>query len=247
MMKTAILINGQPRFTREFDDFLKNLTNYDELDFFFYIWTAKHNETMFIPPSWPLDKEAVRNKIINTLPENCNLIALEVNDPLEYVVPDHIQRNPWTNPFNVWNNYYSLKQVNLLREQHGVDYDLVIRARGDMGIRNPIDLRSIHNHLVSNPKMIVTPDNLRNGLGYSVNDCIALGTSDTMSIYCNSLDEFETYHKHGVPYHAESLLAHHLNVHGITYPLTGIELVAREYQTPLYLAKPDSVDHGNWS
>jgi hypothetical protein len=246
-MKTAILINAQPRFTREFDDFLDNLKNYDELDFFFYIWTAKHNESMLIPRSWPLDEKSVRNKIINTLPEHCNLIALEVADPPEYIVPDYIQTNPWTNMIHVWNNYYSLKQVNILREQHDVDYDLVIRARGDVGTTTPIDLQVIHDHLMRNPKMIISPDNLRNGLGVSLNDCMAIGTGETMSIYANAIDKFETYHRQGVPYHAETLLACHLNVNGISYPLTGIHQIKNEYQTPRSLSHPDSVDYGRWS
>jgi hypothetical protein len=246
-MKTAILINGQSRFTREFDDFLDNLKNYDELDFFFYIWTAKHDESMLIPRSWPLDKESVRNKIINTLPENCNLIALEVTDPPEYTILKNIQTNPWTNMVHVYNNYYSLKQVNMLREQHDMNYDLVIRARGDVGITTPIDLRAVHTYLMSNPKMILSPDNLRNGLGCSLNDCMAIGTSDTMSIYCNGIDKFETYHAQGVPYHAETLLAHHLNVNRISYPLTGIHQIKNEYQTPRSLSHPDSVDYGRWS
>ena len=246
-MKTAILINAQPRFTREFDEFLDNLKNYNELDFFFYIWTAKHNENMLIPRSWPLDKESVRNKIVNTLPTNSNLIALEVVDPPEYTVPSTIQTNPWTNMRHVWNNYYSLKQVNLLREQHNVDYDLVIRARGDIGVTTPIDLKEIHSHLIKNPKMIVSPDNLRNGLGCSLNDCMSIGTSETMSIYCNAIDKFENYHTQGVPYHAETLLAHHLNVNGIGYPLTGIHQIKNEYQTPRCVSSPDSVDYGRWT
>ena len=246
-MKTAILISGQPRFTREFDDFLDHLKNYDELDFFFYIWKAKHDDHKLIPRSWPVDKESVRDKIINTLPANCNLVALEVNDPPEYVIPSTIQRNPWTNPFNVWNNYYALKQVNMLKEQSGVDYDVVIRARGDIGLATPIDLRSVNTYLKSNPNTIISPDNLRNGLGVSLNDCLAIGTSDAMSIYANAVDKFESYHVRGVPYHAETLLAHHLNVNGISYPLTGIQQIKNEYQTPKCIPNPDTVDYGQWA
>jgi hypothetical protein len=246
-MKTAILISGQPRFTREFDEFLAHLKNYDELDFFFYIWTANHNDHKLIPRSWPVDKESVRNKIVNTLPANCNVMAVEVNNPPAYSVPKTIQTNPWTNPFNVWNNYYALKQVNLLREQSGVDYDLVIRARGDIGLITPVDLTAVYNYLVSAANTIISPDNLRNGIGCSLNDCLAIGTSDTMSVYANAIDKFESYHAQGVPYHAETLLAHHLSANRISYPLTGIQQIKNEYQTPKCIPNPDMVDYGSWT
>jgi hypothetical protein len=41
-MKIAVLIAGQPRFTKEFDHFFENLKNYDQLDFFFYLWTVNY-------------------------------------------------------------------------------------------------------------------------------------------------------------------------------------------------------------
>jgi hypothetical protein len=244
-MKIAVLITGQPRFTREFDDFLDNLEDYDQLDFFFYIWVARHADSMLIPRTWPVAAEDVRSRIIKNLPPKSNLVELVVTDPPEYTPPDWIQRNPWTNPVHVWNNYYALKQVNILREKHN-PYDMVIRTRGDVGIRSKLNLRSVNEFIQANPKIIITPDNLRNGIGFALNDMIAFGTGSAMSIYCNAIDHFEQYHKQGLHYHAETLLGQHLRVNGIVYPLTGIEQVKNEYQTPVSLAHPDFVDYGRW-
>ena len=245
-MKIAVLIAGQPRFTKEFDHFFENLKNYDQLDFFFYLWTARPADSKFIPPSWPLDKELVKEKLINTLPCYCNVARLEINDQPGYTVPDTIQRNPWSNPFNMWYNSYSIKQANLLREQHNVEYDLVIRARADMGLNTPVDIKHIHNFIMENPNSLVLPDNHRNGLGVVCNDMFAIGKSETISIYCNAVDNFELYHSQGVPYHPETLLGHHLNTNKIAYPLIGIQLISREYQEPKGCANPIVIDHGRW-
>ena len=245
-MKIAVLITGQPRFTREFDDFLDNLEDYDQLDFFFYIWTARHEHNMLIPRTWPVAVDDVRARIIKNLPFKSNLIELAVTDPPEYTPPDWIQPNPWTAPFNVWNNYYALKQVNMLREKHG-PYDMVIRSRGDVGIRSKLNLRSVNQFIQTNPKAIITPDNFRHGVGFALNDMIAFGSSAAMSIYCNAIDYFEQYHKQGLHYHAETLLGQHLKVNEIVYPLTGIKQIKNEYQTPVGLPHPDFVDYGRWA
>lgn len=245
-MKIAVLISGQSRFTREFDDFLDNIEDYDQLDFFFYIWTARHEDNMLIPRTWPVSADDVRARIVKNLPPKSNLVELVVTDPPAYTPPDWIQPNPWTAPFNVWNNYYALKQVNMLREQHG-PYDMVIRTRGDVGIRSKLNLRSVNQFIQANLNTIITPDNFRHGVGFALNDMIAFGSSAAMSVYCNAIDYFEQYHKQGLHYHAETLLGQHLKVNGINYPLTGIEQIKNEYQSPLGLPCPDVVDYGRWA
>jgi hypothetical protein len=247
-MKAAILINGQPRFTREFDDLLTNLTAYDQLDFFFYIWKQTHTEHSLIAPQWPNKPVDIQEIIERNLPDNARLVVLQVEPLPGYTTPEWIQLNPWTNPYNVWYNYYSLKQVNLLREQFekiNGKYDMVIRARADVGVRAPVNLKQFDNYLKSNPKHIIVPDNHRNG-GYSVNDMIAFGTSDTMSIYARAMDSFETFHKQGVMYHAETLLGKHLQVNGVSWPSFGIDQVKNEHQNPQRIPNPDTVDYGRW-
>jgi hypothetical protein len=200
---------------------------------------------MLIPRTWPISEEDVRSRIVKNLPPKSNLVELVVTDPPAYTPPDWIQPNPWTAPFNVWNNYYALKQVNMLREQHG-PYDMVIRTRGDVGIRSKLNLRSVNQFIQANLNTIITPDNFRHGVGFAINDMIAFGSSAAMSVYCNAIDYFEQYHKQGLHYHAETLLGQHLKVNGIDYPLTGIEQIKNEYQTPLGLPRPDVVDYGRW-
>jgi hypothetical protein len=146
----------------------------------------------------------------------------------------------------MWHNSYSIKQANLLREQHDIEYDLIIRARADMGLHTPVNLKDIHNFIIANPNSLVLPDNHRNGIGIACNDMFAIGSSKTMSTYCNAVDYFELYHSQGVPYHPETLLGHHLNTNKISYPLTGIRLISREYQEPKDCASPKVIDYGRW-
>jgi len=200
---------------------------------------------MLIPRTWPVAVEDVKSRIIKNLPSKSNLAEIVVTDPPAYSTPNWIQPNIWTNPFNVWHNSYALKQVNILREKHG-PYDMVIRTRGDVGIRSKLNLRSVNQFIQANSNIIIMPDNHRNGIGFAVNDMIAFGSSSVMSIYCNAIDYFEQYHKQGLHYHPETLLGQHLKVNGINYPLTGIEQIKNEYQTPLYVPRPDVVDYGRW-
>jgi hypothetical protein len=244
-MKAAVLISGQPRFTRELDDFLKNLINYDQLDFFFYLWNATAGENEFITPSWPNSVEGIRAKISANLPPNSNIIKLEIVDQPTYNPTKEYKLTPWTNANNMWLMFYGIKKVNQLREEweaeHG-NYDLVIRARPDVGIDKPLDLKYTKEFINQNPNYIIMPNNHRHGIGIAVNDMIGVGAGSTMSVYSNVFDHLDQYHDSNVPYHNETLLGHHLNVNGIQYPATDITVVFRQYHHPHH----GKIDFGNW-
>jgi len=75
---------------------------------------------------------------------------------------------------------------------------------------------------------------------------IAFGHGNTMSIYANAVDQFESLHKEGVLYHAETLLGKHLSNNGISWPNFGIDQVKNEHQNPQRIPNPNTVDYGRW-
>jgi hypothetical protein len=248
-VKIAIQISGQPRFTREFDDYLTKIQDYDQLDFYFYLWNHTNKNHALISSNWPSNLDDIRALMEKNLPKNSNIIELKVVKPPAYTVPSYVQSNPWTNPLNVWYHYYSFKQVSLLRENYeqlNGKYDMVAKARGDAGIKQTISLRQCYSVIQQNPKIIIVPDTHRHGIGYSINDMIAWGSSEAMSIYSRAIDHFEEYHKQGLYYHAETLLGHHLTINGFVWPTFGIEEIKNEYQDPVAIPDPKFVDYGKW-
>lgn len=245
-MKTAVLISGQPRFTREFDDFLSNIKNYGQLDFFFYLWNSKPADSPFIPPSWPDTVEGIRAKIAAQLPPNSNIARVDIVDQPPYEPGRSYNLTPWTNESNMWYMYYGLKQVNQLREEweqaYGT-YDLVIRARPDVGVRSTFDCADMKEYVSINPNCILVPNNHRHGINISINDMIGVGSSSVMSTYAKVFDHLNEYHDGGTPYHNETLLGHHLNVNNIQYPHNNIEVLFREYHHPHH----GKIDFGNWA
>jgi len=245
-MKAAILISGQPRFTREFDEFLFKLTGYDHLDFFFYLWDSKASDSEFIPTTWPDTLEGIKSKILSNLPPNSNIARLEIVAQPEYSPTKEYNLTPWTNASNMWRMFYGIKQVNQLREDwekaHG-EYDLVIRARPDVGLGNMLDLKESKEYLNLNPDAILVPNNHRHGINISINDMIGIGSSSTMSIYARVFDHLDQYHDDRVSYHNETLLGHHLNVNNIKYPANNINVVFREYHHPHH----GKYDYGRWA
>jgi len=244
-MKIAVMISGQPRFTREFDLFLSNLNNQGQTDFFFLLWNTPPTDSNIIPPTWPNSIDAVREKIRNNLPPNGNIARLEIVTPPPFAPVKEYRLTPWTNHRNMWYMFYGIKQVNAMREEHEQQngkYDLVIRARPDAGFVDELKLENILEHVTAHPKSIVVPDNHRHGIGISINDLIGMGTGETMSTYASVFDYLDQYHDSDVPYHNETLLGHHLNVNSIDYSPSGVNVYFRDFHRP-----PEKIDHGRWA
>lgn len=232
-MKIAILISGQPRFNREFNDLLDNLTGYNQLDFFFHLWNSDPGEIHWIPPTWPKDHDEIRSRIEKNLPDNSHIANLVILPQIDYKVTRKYNLTPWSNPVNIWYTYYGIREVNTLREQyestHG-EYDLVIKARPDTGLASKLDCRSIRDYLKDHPNHVVMPNDRRFGMaGVAVNDLIGIGLGFTMSTYCRAVDYFDHYNDQGCPYHGETLLAWHLTRNGIVAPPTDFNCTFREH------------------
>jgi hypothetical protein len=232
-MKIAIMLSGQPRFNREFSDLLVNLRNYDQIDIFLYLWNSDPAESVFIPPTWPIDPDSIRSRIQANIPTNAQIASLQILSQPTYNVTKSYNLTPWSNPTNIWYTFYGIKQVNTLKEEyekiHGA-YDFAIRARPDAGLRDPVDCYRIKEYLDSNPSVVIMPDNRRFGLqGNPVNDLIGIGTGNAMSTYCSAIDYFDQYNDQGTLYHPETLLSRHLTTNNIQFPSLGVICTFREH------------------
>jgi hypothetical protein len=224
-MNIAILVSGPPRFNKDLNDFIKNIQGIGSADWFFYLnnnnnLPDKPNpdyKRLHIADSWRYctNEDWARNKIQSNLPENHHVVDLQFYDHEQVNIPQDgfVTRH-------IWRMHHHWKQVDLMRQaeeaRKGQKYDLVIRARSDMGIDRVIDLQSIKN----SGYVEVPRDNWHGNP--SICDLMGIGTSEQMSVYCDLFNHSLDYVRKGkCAYHPESLLACHLQENQIPYRATG--------------------------
>ena len=229
-MRVAVLIQGEPRFCKEFDLFLERLKGYTQADFYFYLWEKsqpisdywRSRESVLVAEPWTnIDREWAINKIRSNLPANCEVVRLELVDQNTLKFPNIEQEVYGTNTTNLWKMIYSLYQVNELKKEHevknGFVYDLVIRARPDLMLHNDLDLSVIKQRIDTNNKLISMPDNTRCGRVAPISDLMAISSSKNMDIYCNLYEEALEYHTSGLEFHPETLLSCHLLTYNLDF------------------------------
>jgi hypothetical protein len=242
-MKIAIQISGQPRFNMDFNTLLDTLHDH-EVDCYFHLWSMDSTaHPDLISPTWPKTDAEVYAKISSNLPTNCQIAELKIVPQVDYTAPENLNLTVWSNPVNIWYTYYGIKQANNLRVASGKHYDLVIKGRPDAGLARMIDYELSLEYLKNNPLTVVTPNDRRFGLaGPVINDLIAFGLPDTITTYCNAVDNFNLYNDQGCPYHGESLLAWHLCANKIEFPETNFNCTFREFWY-----KHNRIDFGVWA
>lgn len=232
--RVAVQVSGQPRFIREFKTLIEGLQEYDHIDWFFYLWTSTHATDNRIPPNWRSDDlDWVTNKISKQLLPNQSIAGIKLVAPIEYVPTREYNITPWTSVKDWIPMWTGIKEVNRMRQEyeklHG-PYDLVVRARADVGISHIINCRDTQSYIDQNPTNIIMPYNHRYGLrGSATNDLFAIGNRETMTVYSQVLDYLGEYTDQGIPFTNETMLAHHLNVNGINYPATNLYHLGRGF------------------
>jgi hypothetical protein len=224
-MKIAILLPGQPRFTRDFRTFLRNLTGYHQADWFVYLTNSPTREeakvkdhTIPIHSEWlNYNVTWAESRIIQNLPPNHFLKKFEISDV-------HVQKFPRVraqnyrgiHTDNMFKMFYNLHQVNQLRIQHEQEnnfkYDVVVRTRSDIGLPNEVNI----NAYDLSSKVVIMPNERWYGSPPS-NDQFGFGNSDAMSIYSDTITCLEEYEKQVVDFGPEALLGHHLNLNKVSY------------------------------
>lgn len=247
-MKVAIMISGRPRFTREFDDFLNSLSNYDQLDWYFMLWNTTHEEDVRVPPTWPTDYDAVKERIQSKLPRNSNIVHLSIEEPPAYDDTQEFRLTPWSIAPHIWTMYYGIYMVNQIREQYG-PYDLVIRTRPDIGIAEKLNLPAIYQSLIANVNTVLMPSNHRHSMaGPPVNDLFGIALPDTMTLYSQAFTRLEEFKNKQLPFHGETVLSWHLATSNIHVPDTNFHSVMRLYTNHGGPHDGDSsVDYGRWN
>lgn len=230
-MRVAALISGLPRFTKDFNHTLNYLKDYSQIDWYFYLWNKDHSYDPKIPVTWPLNSPAeVYNKIKENLPENNKIGNLSIEEMPEFNPPSHYNFIKTSSPAGVVTMHYGIKQVNLLREQSGIDYDLVIRTRPDVSIDCEIYLDRVKLFLETSYPAIIMPNNARYGdEKRHANDQFAIALPEHMSIYARAINYLEKYNNEGVYLSGELLLAEHLYRSRIDVPETPFNCQIRRY------------------
>lgn len=222
-MQVAVLIQGEPRFCREFDLFLDRLKGYDRVDYFFYIWKTSQpisdyhrtNQSILVAEPWTnVDKTWALKKLQYNLPANHHVVRLELVDQTSLVFPEVDVRAAGVNPNNLWKMLYSLYMVNDLKKDYELSnkfkYDLVIKARPDLMLHDELDLTTIKNRIDADPNLIALPNNTRCGTPMPVSDIMAISSSENMDAYCNLYNRVQEYCSKGIDFHPEALLSSHL-------------------------------------
>jgi hypothetical protein len=242
-MRIAIQLSGQPRFTGDFDFFLKNLKGYDQADWFCYI-TNNNNVSSFKLPldQWKsFEKEWAINKLQSRLPTNNFIKSFEISDCENIVLPIEPPLCP-PGFYKMWYNVYQSNQLRLAYEKDSdVKYDLIIRVRPDVGLENTLDLRLLHDIGSS----IIFPNNNWAGhLNLNPNnpqacDQFAISLSDSMNLYSEMIYHAHTYPftQNRVSWHNEANLAHHLLINGINTVRGNFNISLKKY----------SVDINSWN
>lgn len=229
-MRVAVLLQGEPRFCAEFDQFLENLSEYDRVDYFICTWKQSDVDGKIlasqghriVPPAWQnIDYNWAIEKFKQLLPERHSVVKLDLIDQ------NTIQHEPLTNNVavetvqsNVWKMFYSLFKANEAKsnyeKENGFKYDLVIRARPDVALTDKLNLKKL-KQLIENRSTILIPFNKRCGYRVSFCDLFGIGTSEDMDVYCNIYNEALEHHARGVIFHPETILANHLSYNNIHY------------------------------
>lgn len=244
-MRAAVLLSGEPRFCVEFDYFLKGLKEFDQIDYFVYLWKKSPPTSDFvgstghvvIPTFWQdINKDLATEKFSKLLPENHNLCSLELADQ-ESVKVFPITKNfaLETNLINPWKMWYGWNKVNQLRidyeKNNNVNYDLVIKTRPDVALMQDINLKDLKVILANNSNLVIIPSNKSSGYdGIWMCDLFGISLPDTMTIYCDLYNQALEHHdSRGVKFHPETMLGRHLQYHGYRYSQGNFNIEFRRF------------------
>jgi hypothetical protein len=187
-MKIAILLPGHLRAW----EFCKN-------NFMENLYDANHDIDIFVDTYYELyrtDTEQFnRDKLrifktkeeIKSLFDGLNVVSFEIEEVPEFVdgyekVDAHIlQRRKISKVFETMMNY----------EDKNTKYDLVIRSRFDITVRDKLNYEDILNSCNQNDKMIMIGNG---GVNHPYNDMFAISTSQNMRLYGKRFDLYPCVH-----------------------------------------------------
>jgi hypothetical protein len=231
-MKTAICYSGQPRYFKECINNHQEmlLSNLKDFDIFCHFWYDKeeidansHMECGLPDSSRGKWENGLVNEIQNKLnPQlsmyqkplkynsNNNFLNLSINSDRNFYIPKE----------NMISMFYSIYKANLLKliyeKEHNFIYDCIVRIRTDLFLTKPLTIKKEDLNAINLDK--------RPHAEYSLNDCIAYGSSELMDVYSNTIFNLIKCRDEGCIENSECLLGWNLkninkNIKNIEYTL----------------------------
>lgn len=247
-MRVAVFISGQPRFTKDLSAFVENLQGADSVDWFIQLWDRNTRPDKLNAPNFTLihdlwrepTEEKVRSVFARNLPAHHSIVHIDIGLYNPPPVNFNYNRGPNSVDHNVawpqwWGWKLSSENIKAVESKTGV-YDRIIKARPDIGLPVPLDIRS------TNADTILTANNGQHGFGrYRMNDLIGIGSSKNMHAYCDVINAAAECVKECV-FHQETVLACHLTKLGIGWTVAPWTVSFRTHQPN----DPLTSDWGNW-
>ena len=211
-MKIAIVIAGEPRFSKQMDNFIDSLQGVDSVDWYFYLWRESYikHERMQVPPNWVKipSREWAMETIQSNLPAGHQVVDLAIGDQQSVV-------GEFDSDWVGYKQFYSLHQADVLRRNSGIEYDLVVRGRVDLDMVHTVNLPEIKTYIDQDPTIIFIPSNNCHG-PYAINDQLAISRPENIALYTDLILHIKKYNsENGIPVHQESQMGHHLTSNGI--------------------------------
>lgn len=242
-MRSALLLSGNPRFCKDFDLQLENLTD-NYIDWYVCMWDRTHTDDTRINPNWHgKTSQDLANWILPHLPPKHKLMAVELLDHNQAPKPTRTYKEFYANTTNLLQQFWILDRCNQHRNNSNIDYDLIIRTRPDITLDSRLNLEHIHNILEKNINCLVMPNNERRGVPPFC-DQFAIAKSQTMNTYTQAYTTFDLLYDTGTPYNPEFLMAAACLKQGLVWPTTNFEIGLRMhgYHTPGHFHP----DFGTW-
>ena len=201
-MKVALLISG---YLRSYDINLKFIENeilnkFETVDVYLHITNNESEEDKYVNSK---DDEKAIKVFTNAL------------KPLTTIIENnshyHVD-NGVNNLINQWNKLYKLNELKKLHEEvSGEEYDLVIRYRPDLTIKDVDIFSNFEKGVISIPKdSKIDKSKLTNQTDKYICDALAFGDSTSMNTYFN-VHNYIPYLTETYGSVSETILYHHLN------------------------------------
>lgn len=211
-MRVAVLLSGHMRsYLKCFKHLYANIIHPYGADVFLHTWDE-------LNVGVPLDVED--RLAIMHLYEPTD-ICIDSQNGRDDLVMDRIR--PWCHSVRMYCKpmFYSVQQANEMRKRHererGFLYDVVIRCRPDITIKQKLDLTDF------DPAVLYVPDLSGGG----ANDIFAYGSGPVMDVYSGVFPHIDEYVATRECCHAEGVLLKHLRVNllPICFCKTVLEIV----------------------
>lgn len=222
------LLTGLPRFGKDTDSLVLNLTNVETVNWFVVLWRYPKGllpDTLSnLDPAWfDLSESELHDFIQQRLPDNHRLQLTRWVDHDSLEQPPRKFEAFYSNPTNTWGQYSLLRHANQLRHQlepHlGPKPDIIVRCRADGGMSQPLDMSALAQACQLDPKLLITPRNQRHG-HYQFCDHMAIGSDQAITALANVVTDFDRVNREGIPFNAELLIGHILKSQGLHWPST---------------------------